>query len=81
MQKKPIIMGEFGGEISRFSSIQAAAETLRDWQVESCNYGFDGWIFWTWDLNEQPDFFNALMQEGAINGIIAPINRPDPCIP
>jgi hypothetical protein len=79
MQEKPIIMGEFGGEISRFSSIQAAAEAFKGWQVDSCNYGFDGWIFWTWDLTEQPDFFNALMDDGAINGVIAPLTRPDPC--
>lgn len=81
MQEKPIIMGEFGGEISRFSSIQAAAQAFIDWQVESCKYGFDGWIFWTWDLIEQPDFFNALMNDGVINGAIAPLTRPDPCSP
>ena len=81
MQEKPIIMGEFGGEISRFPSIFAAAQSFVDWQVESCKYGFDGWIFWTWDLNEQPDFFNALMQDGAINGVLAPVIRPDPCVP
>lgn len=79
MEEKPIIMGEFGGEISRFSSIQDAANKLVDWQVESCKYGFDGWIFWTWDLTEQPDFFNALMKDGAINGVLAPVVRPDPC--
>jgi hypothetical protein len=81
MQEKPIVMGEFGGEISRFSSIFSAAQTFVDWQVESCQYGIDGWIFWTWDLNEQPDFFNALMQDGAINGVLAPVVRPDPCSP
>lgn len=81
MQEKPIVMGEFGGEISRFSSIFSAAETFVKWQVESCQYGFDGWIFWTWDLTEQPDFFNAMMQDGAINGVLAPVVRPDPCSP
>lgn len=81
MQEKPVVMGEFGGEISRFPNITNAALTFRDWQVESCQYGFDGWIFWTWDLNEQPDFFNALMQDGAINGALAPVARPDPCVP
>lgn len=81
MKQKPIIMGEFGGEISRFSSIFSAAQTFVDWQVESCKYGFDGWVFWTWDLDEQPDFFNALMQDGAINGVLAPKLRPDPCVP
>lgn len=79
MNEKPIIMGEFGAEISRFASINTAANALVDWQVESCKYGFDGWIFWTWDLTEQPDFFNAQMQDGAINGVVAPLARPDPC--
>lgn len=81
MKQKPIVMGEFGGEISRFPSIFSAATTFVDWQVESCKLGFDGWIFWTWDLDEQPDFFNALMQDGAINGVLAPQLRPDPCVP
>ena len=81
MQEKPIIMGEFGGEITRFSSIQDAARIFVQWQVESCSFGYDGWIFWTWDLTEQPDFFNALMQDGAINGVLAPVARPDPCVP
>jgi hypothetical protein len=81
MREKPIVMGEFGGEINRFPSIFKAAETFVNWQVESCKYEFDGWIFWTWDLEEQPDFFNALMREGAINGVLAPVIRPDPCIP
>lgn len=81
MKQKPIIMGEFGGEVVRFPSIFSASQTFVDWQVESCKYGFDGWIFWTWDLNEQPDFFNALMKDGAINGVLAPALRPDPCTP
>lgn len=80
MKEKPIIMGEFGANIQEFSSIFSAAQVLLDWQVESCRYGFDGWVFWTWDLDEQPDFFNAMMQEGAINGVLAPVLRPDPCV-
>lgn len=79
MQHKPLVLGEFGAEISRFPSVHAAAEALRAWQIESCKYGFDGWIFWTWDLTEQPDFFNAQMNDGAINGVLAPVARPDPC--
>lgn len=79
MEERPIVMGEFGGEVSRFPSTSAAALAMRDWQVESCLLGFDGWIFWTWDLFEQPDFFHALMDGGAINGVLAPVIRPDPC--
>ena len=81
MQVKPIIMGEFGGEVKRFASIETATKRFVDWQVESCQYGFDGWIFWTWDLIEQPDFFNALMDQGQIEKVLAPVTRPDPCSP
>ncbi|MCC7361403.1 MAG: cellulase family glycosylhydrolase [Anaerolineales bacterium] len=79
MMVKPIIMGEFGGEVGRFVNITDAAITFMNWQVESCRLGFDGWLFWTWDTDEQPDFFNILMAQGAINGVLAPVARPDPC--
>jgi F5/8 type C domain/Cellulase (glycosyl hydrolase family 5) len=79
MQTKPILMGEFGGEVKRFASIDSATQRFVDWQVESCKYGFDGWIFWTWDLTEQPDFFNALMDKDQIEKALAPATRPDPC--
>lgn len=39
MQTKPIVMGEFGGEVKRFASIDTAAQRFVDWQVESCKYG------------------------------------------
>jgi hypothetical protein len=81
MQEKPIIMGEFGSDIDRYPSIQHAAQAFVDWQIESCQYGFDGWLFWTWDSAEQPGMFNALMGDGIINGVLAPINRDDPCSP
>jgi hypothetical protein len=79
MQQKPIIMGEFGGEVKRFASIDAAAERFSNWQVESCRYGFDGWLFWTWDDSEEPDFFNAVMDNRITEKALAPLTRPDPC--
>jgi hypothetical protein len=36
-------------------------------------------LFWTWDLTEQPDFFNAVQGKGQIEAALAPVNRPDPC--
>jgi hypothetical protein len=82
MQEKPILMGEFGSTIDRYASTQAAAKAFVAWQVESCKYGFDGWLFWTWDSGaEQPNFFNALMDGGAINAVLSPVARPDPCTP
>jgi hypothetical protein len=79
MQQKPIIMGEFGGEVSRFVSAELAVQRLIHWQVDSCKYGFDGWIFWTWDTIEQPDLFNSQMDDGKIEEALAPLTRPDPC--
>ena len=79
MQQKPILMGEFGAEVSRFVSTDLATQRLISWQVESCRYGFDGWLFWTWDATEQPDFFNALLDHGRIEKALAPLTRPDAC--
>jgi hypothetical protein len=33
---------------------------------ESCVYALDGWLFWTWDTSEEPDFFNALQDNRQI---------------
>lgn len=79
MREKPVIMGEFGGEVTRFASVDAAAQRFVDWQIESCEYGFDGWLFWTWDTLEQPDFLNAKMERGKIEQALSPAARPDPC--
>jgi hypothetical protein len=79
MQVKPIIMGEFGAARSSFPSESETALALHDWQVESCQYGFDGWLLWTWDSEEQTDFYNGLTGKGWIDQVLAPANRPDPC--
>jgi hypothetical protein len=81
MKTKPIVMGEFGGEVSRIPSVAAAARLFVKWQVESCGYGFDGWIFWTWNETEEPGFYNALQGDGQIEKALAPVTRPDPCKP
>jgi hypothetical protein len=49
--------------------------------VDSCQYGFDGWLLWTWDSDEQTDFYNGLADDSLINEALAPANRPDPCQP
>ena len=81
MQQKPIIMGEFGAARSAFPSTAVAAKALHDWQVESCQYGFDGWLLWTWDTDEQADFYFGLGDGGLINQALSPVSRPDPCQP
>ena len=76
---KPVLMGELGAARSSFFSAAGASLALHDWQVDSCNYGFDGWLLWTWDSTEQADFYNGLDDGGLINQALAPANRPDPC--
>jgi hypothetical protein len=80
MQEKPIIIGEFGAIRSSYSSENKAARALQDWQAESCQYGFDGWLLWTYDMPDEV-FYNALSGEAQIDQALAPVNRPDPCQP
>ncbi len=77
--EKPILLGEFGAEHGPYPTVEDAARTLVDWQVESCDYGFDGWLLWTWDTTEQPEFWNALDGGGTIEAALSPAVRPDPC--
>jgi len=76
---KPILLGEFGAEHGSYPSIDDAVRVLVEWQLESCTYGFDGWLLWTWDSVEQASFWNALDAEGALERALAPAVRPDPC--
>ena len=79
MQLKPIMIGEFGAFRFAFPDIEVAAQALVDWQVESCRYGFDGWLLWTWDDIGDSEMYTAVEADGVINQALAPANRPDPC--
>jgi endo-1,4-beta-mannosidase len=80
MLEKPIIMGEFGANRGIYASSRSAASALVNWQIESCKYGFDGWLLWTWDILDDPYFYSALEDNGKISLALAPANRPDPCL-
>ena len=79
--EKPLILGEFGADRRGFADAAAAAGALLDLQVESCRYGFDGWLLWTWDGDEQEDLWNGMSEDGVISRELSPIVRPDPCDP
>jgi hypothetical protein len=80
-QQKPILMGEMGAFIWAYPLVSDAAAGLESWQVQSCAYNFKGWLLWTWDTDEQPELWNGMSQGGAINQALAPVVRPDPCLP
>jgi hypothetical protein len=76
---KPIIIGEFGGSKRVYVSAHQATQALVSWQQQSCAYGIDGWLLWTWDTDEAPNLWNALSGGGVIEQALAPRNRHDPC--
>jgi len=78
---KPILLGEFGAFTSSYSSAHDAALALREWQTEACAAGFDGWLLWTWDTDEQPELYNGASADAVIHRAIAPAARPNPCAP
>ena len=78
-QQKPILMGESSAYKWAYPLLSDAAAGLQSWQIQSCAYGFKGWLLWTWDTDEQPEIWNALSQGGAINHALSPVSRPDPC--
>ncbi|HRK55340.1 MAG TPA: discoidin domain-containing protein [Cyclobacteriaceae bacterium] len=45
-ESKPIIMGEFGSFVDRYATLDDAIQAAQSWMAESCNYGFDGWLYW-----------------------------------
>jgi hypothetical protein len=79
MQTKPIILGEYGAFKSLFVSTEAAAQSLVDWQVESCKYGIDGWLLWTWDDTTNGEIIPATAENGLISDLLSPAIRQDPC--
>jgi hypothetical protein len=79
MEEKPIIMGEFGAFKSQFSTAQRSVTALQDWQIESCQYGFDGWLLWHWDTVDA-NIWNALDADELIARTLSPLEMPDPCV-
>jgi hypothetical protein len=79
MQETPIIMGEFGAFVTFFDSTESAAHSLVAWQVESCEFGFDGWLTWTWDDSTVGEVLPAVAGQSQIAEWLSPNFRPDPC--
>jgi hypothetical protein len=81
--KGPVIVGEFGASKAFYGNdIRAAAYGMRDMQVDTCQRGMSGWLYWTYNAADTPTLatiYTYADQGGAINGQLAPIVRPDPC--
>lgn len=65
---KPILMGEFGALRREFADAAAAAEGMNRHIARAEAEGFGGWVYWTYDCDEQPELFNAMSEGGVILG-------------
>jgi hypothetical protein len=82
--QKPVMMGEYGAFRRDIGTASAAAQLLEKMQVDSCLYNVKGWLLWTYDTSEtQPPnaMWNAVDSGGTVGSALAPINRPNPCLP
>lgn len=77
----PLMLIEYGARRSEFANTTAAAYAVRDIQVSSCTqFNVRGWVFWSYDVTD-PGSYSLMENNGAINGVLAPIARPNPCAP
>ena len=80
--EKPILLGEYGAFRNSYSTLEAAARGIARWQVDSCDLGFDGWLYWTYypnNLGVGDTTWGLVEDDEFLFDLIAPINHPDPC--
>lgn len=61
---KALLVGEFGAFKRRFARVSAAAQWMSALAERFPAAGFQGWIYWTYDTDEQKELWNG-MSEGA----------------
>ncbi|GAB4424335.1 MAG: hypothetical protein Kow002_13850 [Anaerolineales bacterium] len=80
---KPIVLGEYGAFRHIYADIDSAARVVSKWAAESCEFGFDGWLYWTYypapaSMGDRTWGFTD--QDGYLLDLFAPVNQPDPCV-
>jgi hypothetical protein len=81
---KPIVMGEVGAFRSQYDTVDAAARATTRWIADSCDLGFDGWLYWTFRAAPLAvgDATWGLTDEGnTLLDLMAPDQWTDPCTP
>jgi hypothetical protein len=79
---KPVILGESGAFIDRFATSESAARAMQNWIAESCDLGFDGWLYW--GLYRAPEAIGdatwGFMDEGGLMmEALTPVDQSNPC--
>lgn len=79
---KPILLGEYGAFRHIYSEIDAAARAITNWAAESCEYGFDGWLYWTYypaNASAGDRTWGLTDEDNYMLDLFAPVNQPDLC--
>ncbi|MBN2503011.1 MAG: discoidin domain-containing protein [Anaerolineales bacterium] len=81
--EKPIIMGEIGAFLDSYPTIETAAPAIQNWIAASCEYGYDGWLYW--GLYRAPEAIGDATwgfkdAENTMMNALAPSNQPDACV-
>jgi hypothetical protein len=63
---KPLIMGEFGAFKNNWKTIDQAENAMRSHLRAVLKLGFTGFLYWTYDTDEQNELWNARSDRGQI---------------
>ncbi|MGB2819522.1 MAG: cellulase family glycosylhydrolase [Phycisphaerae bacterium] len=63
---KPLIMGEFGSFKKNHKTLAEAAAAMKEHLARVRALGFEGFLYWTYDTDEQPYLWNAKSGKGEI---------------
>ena len=85
---KPLFVGEFGSDSGFYPTLSSAENAIVQQQINSCDYGFKGWIYFSWygltfsDKTSHQDVgvWTATEQNDAIANLMSPKERPDACV-
>jgi hypothetical protein len=81
---RPILLGEFGAFRHLYADLDDAARVTVNWMAESCELGFDGWLYWTYypaNANVGDRTWGMTDENEYLLDLLAPVNQPDPCVP
>jgi hypothetical protein len=80
---KPVVIGDFGAFQYAYPTAGDGNLALQGVEADSCGYGIDGWLFWSWDTTEfaagDDPMWNGTSAGGVIGQGLGPRLRPDPC--
>ena len=79
---KPRIINEFGVAEIYYPTIDKAVNALLNQAINSCNYGFEGWVLFTWntEIPGGDGGWTAVEDGGKIKNALSPFLRPDICL-